>query len=172
MHIVTLSFDDGFLTSNMKVADIYEKYNLSACFNVLATRANESFGDFKLWNELQTRGHEIMPHGYRHANKSTLPLEQAQNLIADCLNIFESELESFDAHRSVFNFPFNASTPELEDWLPTLVRAFRTAGGGLNPLPDRDTRKLTTTARGPGNCEGHLDKEIEGLLSVPSGWLI
>ena len=25
-------------------------------------------GDFGLWNELKARGHEIMPHGYKHAN--------------------------------------------------------------------------------------------------------
>jgi len=36
MHIVTLSFDDGFGNSNRKIAEIYEKHGLSACFNVIA----------------------------------------------------------------------------------------------------------------------------------------
>jgi len=36
MYIVSLSFDDGFEKSNLQIADIYEKFDLSACFNVLA----------------------------------------------------------------------------------------------------------------------------------------
>jgi hypothetical protein len=36
MHIISLSFDDGFERSNLKIAAIYEKFGLSACFNVLA----------------------------------------------------------------------------------------------------------------------------------------
>ena len=37
MHIITLSFDDGFKKSNLKIADIYEKHGLSACFNIIAS---------------------------------------------------------------------------------------------------------------------------------------
>ena len=36
MHIVTLSFDDGFLKSDLKIAEIYEQHGVSACFNVIA----------------------------------------------------------------------------------------------------------------------------------------
>jgi hypothetical protein len=36
MHIVTLSFDDGFQKSNLTIAETYERFGLSACFNVLA----------------------------------------------------------------------------------------------------------------------------------------
>lgn len=176
MHIITLSFDDGFLQSNLKIAEIYEKYNLSACFNVIATQPiadkGSPKGDFKLWNELQGRGHEIMPHGYQHVNKAKLPLQQAQNLIVDCLDIFTAELEGFAAQRAIFNFPYNASTPELETWLTKKVGVFRTAGSGINPLPHSGMQRLTTTAFGPGNCEIHLDRQIEKLLSTPSGWLI
>ena len=35
-HIVTLSFDDGFKRSFVRTAEIYEKYKLSACLNVVA----------------------------------------------------------------------------------------------------------------------------------------
>ena len=65
-HIVTLSFDDGFKKSSLKTAEIYERYNLSACFNVIATAHQETFdlpneyhrwpvGDFVLWNELREK---------------------------------------------------------------------------------------------------------------------
>ena len=181
MHIVTLSFDDGFRKSNLEIAEIYERFGLRACMNVLAAPGKlvseqEEWGmdrgDFGLWNELQARGHEIMPHGYRHANKREMPFEEAKGLIARCLKIFGEKLEGFDAKKAVFNFPYNQSTPELEEWLPSVVRAFRTSGGGLNPLPRPETVKLTTTGYGPGNCEDHLDGEIAKLLSQPEGWLV
>ncbi|MEA3478746.1 MAG: hypothetical protein U9R60_11240, partial [Bacteroidota bacterium] len=71
-HIISLSFDDGFEKSSILTAEIYEKYNLSACMNVIASAHKKSFGlpneyhawqvgDFDLWNDLQSRGHEIMP---------------------------------------------------------------------------------------------------------------
>jgi len=96
-------------------------------------------GDFELWNELKRRRHEIMPHGYRHENLAKLPLDQAQELVRRCLGVFSEKLSGFDPKQALFNFPYNASTPELERWLPTQVRAFRTGGGAINPWPHRRT---------------------------------
>jgi len=184
VHFVTLSFDDGFSKSFLKVAGIYERFGLSACFNVIATGhltdyrppgdyiAGSHRGDFALWNELQARGHEIMPHSFRHANLQEMPFAGAQDLILRCLDVFDRELEGFDREKAVYNFAYNASTPELEAWLPGVVMAFRTAGGGMNPLPTATTVKLTCTGHGPENCEKHLDEQIETLLSKPDGWLI
>ena len=182
-HIVTLSFDDGFKKSSLKTAEIYEKYNLSACINVIATAHQEAFdlpneyhqspaGDFVLWNELKARGHEIMPHSYKHANLSQMPLSEAQDLIQRCFEVFSEELEGFDAKEAIFNFPYNASTPELEAWLSTRVKAFRTGGGAINPLPHTGQVKLTCTSFGPANIDDHLNGQVERLLSMPSGWLI
>ena len=179
MHIVTLSFDDGFRKSNVKIAEIYERFGLRACMNVLAgpvvgeqEKWGRDRGDFALWNELQARGHEIMPHGYNHSNKRELGFEKAKASIGRCLEVFGEKLEGFDAKQAVFNFPYNQSTPELEEWLPSVVRAFRTGGGGINPPPYRGMTKLTTTGEGPENCEWHVDKEIERLLAQPEGWLV
>ena len=82
------------------------------------------------------------------------------------------ELKGFEPKEAVFNFPYNKSTPELETWLPTVVRAFRTGGGGINSLPHKGQVKLTCTGYGPENCEHHLESEIEKLLAQDSGWLI
>ena len=123
LHIVSLSFDDGFRKSFIRIAEIYEKFSLSACFNIIASAhmpgnevrddymKQELFGDFHLWNELQDRGHEIMPHGYKHAHLADLPLEETKGLILRCLEIFSKELRGFDPHRAVFNFPYNQSSP-------------------------------------------------------------
>lgn len=181
-HIVTLSFDDGFKKSSIKTAEIYEKLGLSACINVVASAHMKDFrppdypevprADFGLWNDLKARGHEIMPHGYRHANKRNLPIAEARDLILRCLDVFDQELRGFDRRRAVFNFPYNASTPVLEKWLPSQVLAFRTGGGAINPLPHEGQSRLTCTSFGPGNCEAAIDREIERLLAQESGWLI
>ncbi|KPJ66864.1 MAG: hypothetical protein AMJ43_06850 [Coxiella sp. DG_40] len=182
-HIITLSFDDGFKKSSIRTAEIYEKFNLSACINVIATAHLDTFelpneyhaweaGDFGLWNELKARGHEIMPHGYKHADKKTMPFSEAKDLINRCLDYFCKELKGFEPKQAVFNFPYNSSTPELEAWLPTVVRAFRTSGGGINLLPYKGQVKLTCSGYGPENCEQHLNGEIDNLLAKDSGWLI
>jgi len=182
MHIISLSFDDGFRKSNLRIAEAYERFGLSACFNVLA--ASEELnpyeqekwgspkGGFALWNELQARGHEIMPHGYNHTNKREVPFAQAKDLIARCLAMLTEKLDGFEARRAVFNFPYNQSTPELEAWLPSVVKGFRTRGPMINPLPHVGQVKLGTGGHGPDNCEAHLDSVIAELLSRPSGWLI
>jgi peptidoglycan/xylan/chitin deacetylase (PgdA/CDA1 family) len=184
LHIVSLSFDDGFRKSFLRIAEIYEKFSLSACFNIIASAhmpgnrvrddymKQELFGDFTVWNELQDRGHEIMPHGYRHAHLASLPLEEAKDLIRKCLDVFSVELRGFDPKRSVFNFPYNQSSPALEEWLPSMVMAFRTTGGEINPVPGSNTVKVTTGGWGPDSAEKDVDACVERLLAQPSGWMV
>jgi peptidoglycan/xylan/chitin deacetylase (PgdA/CDA1 family) len=182
-HYFTLSFDDGFKNSSLLTAEIYEKHKLSACINVIATAHLPDFvlpneyhrwpvGDFKLWNDLQSRGHEIMPHGYKHANKKELPLGESKDLIRRCLDYFAEHLKGFDPKKAVFNFPFNASTLQLEKWLTKQVMAFRTGGPIVNRLPHRGQSKLTCGNFGPGNTDAHLIGEIDKWLAEPSGWFI
>jgi len=163
LHIVTLSFDDGFKKSFLRTAEIYEKFGLSACFNIVAGAhlpgtvvvddymPREQFGDFGVWNELQ---------------------EKSKELILKSLDVFSKELRGFDPKKAVFNFPYNESTPELEEWLPSVVMAFRARGGMLNPIPGPDTHKVTTGGWGPGNAEKHVDETIEKLLAQPEGWMV
>jgi len=181
MHLVTLSFDDGFERSSRLTAEIFERFGLSAAINVVARghldEPHEAWhtrwrkGDFGLWNELRARGHELMPHGYRHANKAELPFDESKRLIEACLDAFARWLDGFDAARAVFAFPYNASTPELEAWLPRTVRAFRTAGDPIMPLPRPGQTKISCTSFGPGPCDEHLVSLVDELLARPSGWL-
>ena len=183
-HIVTLSFDDGFAKSSRRIARIHEKFNLSACLNVIATGHHADYaapgayiagspkGDFVLWNELKQRGHEVMPHSYRHANLKEMPFEEAVDLIRRCLDVFGEQLKGFDPKKAIYNFAYNASTPQLEKWLTARVRAFRTGGAAINRWPHPKQVKLTCTSFGPANCERAIDREIEKLLALEKGWLI
>jgi peptidoglycan/xylan/chitin deacetylase (PgdA/CDA1 family) len=182
-HLITLSFDDGFRKSSIKTAEIYEKYGLSSCINIIASAHlvelgstdayhNWPVGDFTLWNELKKRGHEVMPHSYRHANLTQMPIEEARELVNKCIAVFEEELEGYKTEESVFNLPYNASTPELEAWLKTRFRAIRTGGNPVNPLPHKDLFRLGCTSFGPGNIDEHLNSTINAFLEGPPGWLI
>lgn len=184
LHIVSLSFDDGFRKSFIRTAEIYEKFGLAACFNIVASAhmpgnlvrddymPQEQFGDFGVWNELQDRGHEIMIHGYQHAHLASLPLEKAKELILKSLEVFSKELRGFDPKKAVFNFPYNESTPELEAWLPSVVMAFRMRGEIINPIPGPNTVKVTTGGWGPDNAEKDIDETVEKLLAQPQGWMV
>jgi peptidoglycan/xylan/chitin deacetylase (PgdA/CDA1 family) len=181
VHVVTLSFDDGFARSSRRTAEIFERHRLAAELNVLASGFDGEpgdvwhdrwpKGDFGLWNELKARGHHVMPHGYRHANKAELPLAEAQLLIERCLDVFAAELDGFEAAEASFAFPYNRSTPALEEWLGARVRAFRTGGDGVMPLPARGQQRVTCMSFGPERCDGHLVRAIDSFLAGPPGWL-
>ena len=173
MYYITLSWDDGFSRSVAKIAEIYEQYGLRAEFNVVVTfheNDPQTFGGFELWNELQARGHIIQPHGYDHSNLAEMPLVQAQENILRCLDVFRQSLNGFDARRTVFNFPYNESTPELDAWLPQVVRAFRLSEEMIMPLPTRHTTRLTSPAS--EDAEAMLDRCLEALFAQPDGWLL
>jgi len=183
-HIVSISFDDGFEKSFIKTAEIYEKYKLSACFNVIASGHMDSFappddyimpgivGNFKLWNEFQDRGHEVMPHGYNHTNLARVSINEAKELINRSLELFSENLEDFDPKRSIFNFPFNSSTLELESWLNDHVLAYRTSGGLINDLPYSGQKKLTCISAGPENIDDYFESQMNHFLEKPKGWFI
>jgi hypothetical protein len=177
VHIVTLSFDDGFERSSIATAEIFERHGLVAELHVLAGKSDDGWhvkwrkGDFGLWNELAARGHRVMPHGYRHANKAELPLADAQQLIERCLDVFRAELRGFDGSRASFAFPYNRSTPALEVWISGRVRAFRTRGDPVMPLPQPGQQRVSCVSFGPERCDEHLVQTVDSFLAGPSGWL-
>ena len=128
-HYVTFSFDDGYLQSTLQTLDIFDKHGLTASINVLAQPPGDHFndhgcpiGDFEVWNQVVARGHEIHPHGWNHSNKANMPLAQAQELFGKCFEHFQKNLDGYDQSQAIFNFPYNDSTPELEEWLAPQVR--------------------------------------------------
>ena len=184
-HILTFSFDDGFRKSFYKIADIYEDYGLQACFNVIASGHLKRFkavddwilpelmGDFDDWNLLKSRGHEVMPHSWKHLNLARQSPKKAKRLIDKCLDYFEQNLERYKAAEAVFNFPFNASTEEIEQYTLGKVRAIRSYGEQINPLPlGEGPLRLGCSSMGSKNIDAWVQKQIDDFLSSEGGWLI
>ena len=184
-HILTLSFDDGFKKSFYRIADIYEEAELHACLNVIASGHLPSFravdewilpeliGNFDDWNALCQRGHEVMPHSWQHLNLTEQPVEEAKGLIVKCLDYFEENLEGFKTAEAVFNFPFNASTPELEAFALSKVLGIRTHGNAVNPVPVREGPfRLGCASYGPDNIDGWVEQQVNSFLASPGGWLV
>jgi hypothetical protein len=185
-HILTLSFDDGFKNSFYKVADIYESHGLSACFNVIASGHLPSFkavgqyilpeqmGSFDDWNILKSRGHEVMPHSWQHLNLTEQPLDEAKDLIDRCLEYFEKNLDGYQSSEAVFNFPFNASTPELEQFAMSKVLAIRSFGdSAVGNLPKtRKSYRKSCWSKGPENIDIWVEEQVNTFLDSPGGWII
>jgi peptidoglycan/xylan/chitin deacetylase (PgdA/CDA1 family) len=190
-HLVTLSFDDGFKKSFYKTADIYEEFGLRACFNVIATGHLEGFaptvngapdagivpfpkGDFTDWNALKKRGHEVMAHTYNHVNLTTIPVDEAKELIVRCANYFEAHLDGFRAKDSVYNFAYNASMPELDAFALEHFLVVRTQGDQpTNPIPThRRPVRIGCWSHGPENCDQFFDDSLNAFLKSPGGWFV
>ena len=177
-HILTLSFDDGFKKSFYKIAELYEAHGLSACFNVIATGHMPGFkavdewilpelmGSFEDWNILKSRGHEVMPHSWKHLNLARQPQDKAIKLIDKCLDYFQEHLDGYTNEEAVFNFPFNSSSPELENYLLTKVKAVRTfTEETYNSIPaSSQALVLSCRSRGPNNIDDWVDEQVNTFL--------
>ena len=186
-----MSFDDGFKKSCYEVADIYESFGLRACLNIIAMGHEQDFhpvvngqpdtgivpypkGDWSDWNLLKKRGHEVMAHTYDHVNLTTVPMEEAKSLITKCAEVFESRLKGFKASKSVYNFAYNASSPELDAYALTKFLVVRTQGDTpINPIPTRKAPvRIGCFSHGPESCDQFLDAELKKFLASPGGWFV
>jgi peptidoglycan/xylan/chitin deacetylase (PgdA/CDA1 family) len=191
-HVLSLSFDDGFKKSTYRTVEIHEEHGLKACINVMALGHLGSTnpepehmppqlrGDFDDWNALVQRGHEIMPHSLDHKNLAEMPFEEAKADIDACLEYFEQHLEGYRSEDAVYNFAYNASTPELDAYALTKVMAVRTGGRGVlgngtsvNPMPTpQGPFRLGCWSYGPDNADRWVEEEVNVFLTGTGGWLI
>jgi len=185
-HILTLSFDDGFKKSFYKIADIYENHGLSACFNIIASGHLPEFkgvdnwilpelmGDFNDWNALKARGHEVMPHSWKHLNLAKQPIDEAKVLILKCLDYFEDHLDDYKSSEAVFNFPFNASTTELEAFAMSKVLAIRSYGeSAIGEIPKKlSAYRKSCWSKGPENIDNWVEEQVNSFLESAGGWMI
>lgn len=94
--------------------------------------------------------------------------------VVRCLDYFEELLESFDASNAVFNFPFNSSTPELEKFTLTKVRALQSNGEtAWNSIPaSAEPYSIDCRSMGPGNIDHWVEQQVNHFLETDGGWLV
>ncbi|HYF67205.1 MAG TPA: hypothetical protein VD884_03675 [Ohtaekwangia sp.] len=115
-----------------------------------------------------------MPHTWEHLNLTKIPFEDAISRIEKCLRYFEENLDGFEVTDAVYNFAFNASTPELEQYVLSRVRAVRTGGpSAINEIPDDVTPlRISCKSMGPGNIDRWVEGQVNSFLETNGGWLV
>jgi hypothetical protein len=99
-------------------------------------------------------------------------MDEVKDLFNQCMDVFREKLRGFNPAESIFNFPFNASTPEVESWIGNRVLAFRTAGELVNPMPDKRRKRLTCISQGPDNIDDFFLDRVDQFLGSAGGWFI
>jgi len=112
----------------------------------------------------------LIPYGWA-APEEDWP-EHAKKLINKSLDYFKEHLKDFNPKESIFNFPFNSSIKELENWLNDQVLAYRTAGNAINALPYIGQKRLTCISAGPENIDQYFENQLQQFLDEPKGWFI
>lgn len=190
-HYISFSFDDGFKKSFYRIAEIHQEYGLNACLNVIASGHLPLFnaepkwipqkllGNFDDWNALREKGHEIMPHSWKHLNLTKISFENAKENIEKCISYFKENLSGYSSNGAVYNFTYNASSPELEDYVLSKFTAIRTWAGlvqnntTINKFPVNELPfRLGCWTYGPDLSDYYVEQEVNKFLSTEGGWLI
>jgi hypothetical protein len=173
---VGLVFDDGLKDSVYPLVACFERHGLRADLAIIAEPdagplAGQALG-WEVWRTLSARGHRIHPHGLDHQNEATQPLAIAQERIERCLERFAHELPGFVASDAVFHYPYNSTTPELDAWLRTQVRATRAGGTGLMSAAEVASGAWHCTCFGPGPADEHLHAMLDQAIAVGAHTLL
>lgn len=178
-HIVTLGFDDGYRKSSYLTAEIFERHGLRAQLNVVADRSlagpskDFPFGSFDDWNVIQSRGHDIEPHTWNHANYLEMPLTEVIEHLHLCNDCFKKNLRDYEPAKSTFNHAFNASNPEIDREVLAIYGAVRTEGPAVCPIPRKGEKPITGCAAfGPTNSDEAFDRYLTEFINSAGGWFV
>jgi hypothetical protein len=176
MTQVGLVFDDGLKGSVQPIMECFEHHGLRADLAIIAEPdagplAGQALG-WDAWREVAARGHRIHPHGLDHQNEASQPLGTAQARIQACLQRFAHELPGFVAREAVFHYPYNSTTPDLDGWLRTQVRATRAGGTGLMSAAEVASGAWHCTCHGPSDADEHLHAMLDRAIAEEAHTLL
>ena len=123
---VTFSIDDGFWESSKQMADILDRYQIKATFNLvthwvapmktaeIGDGYNEgaSHGTWAQWKTILDRGHEIGSHSCTHPALPTIDAEDALGEITESKQILINELGLQEP--ITFGYPYNQASPTIK----------------------------------------------------------
>ena len=120
-----------------------------------------------------------MPHSWKHLNLTKISFENAKENIEKCISYFKENLSGYSSNGAVYNFAYNASSPELEDYVLSKFTAIRTWAGlvlnntTINKFPMNELPlRLGCWTYGPDLSDYYVEQEVNKFLSTEGGWLI
>ncbi len=134
---VTFSYDDGTV-ADLKLAEIFDKYNLKGTFNLNGKDYNRFLSDDDIKNKILAKGHEVAIHGDFHkAPGFTRPVEGIRDVL-DCRIFLEQRFDMIirgmaypDSGITKFSPSYSYQT--VRDYLKDLdIKYARTLGGDNN----------------------------------------
>lgn len=167
--IVTLTFDNGYLSHYETVLPLMERYGLSATFYVTTSLLGQpGYLTPEQVIELSNRGHEIASHGATHRNLKRLSSTEVEQELQGSKLALENLLQ-----RPVFNFapPYGASSFYFEQSLKKYYHFVRTTQSAYltasprQPIPARIRYALESTT--PAVLEAWINQAI-----AEKKWLI
>lgn len=170
---VSLTFDDGFKSHCTSVAPLLEKHGFRGMFCVptdwVGRSGKMTWDDLR---ELQSRGHEIVPHGAAHTNLvEMLRRGEKGGVKQEIRRAYETFTRELGARPRLFCLPFNACDAKLAD----LIRA-----EGMEPVTTlRPTASLAAVDKAARLGWRHVDLMAHGedmttvveSLASRSAWL-
>ena len=164
---VVITFDDYFVNEWKEADAQLTKYNWKATFCV-SNFEKLSVSDISNLKELQTKGHEIAGHGFRHLNAKefTKKNNKKQYLIIEIFPLIEA-LKKEGINIKSFAYPFGAKTQTLDFELKKHFEIIRgTAKGGKKVADNTNFYNGTRLANGIGIDSNYEHFDLNYLAKV------
>ena len=140
--VVSLTFDDGYLSHYEQVLPLLEQYEIAGTFYVTTTLLRESDSltfDYLRKDhvvDLSQRGHEIASHSLTHRNLKNMSfimvhkeLQESKRILED---LIQSSVVSFAPPYGSFNVFFMHLLKKYYHSSRTIISGFNERGGALN----------------------------------------
>lgn len=140
---VSFSIDDGFWVSSQKFMTLFAKYGMKGTFNLVTSwitpvkseigdsyNQNLTHGTWSDWKTVLDTGHEIGSHSMTHPHLPDIPLDEARRELIYSKRRITQRLGLPGS--KTFAFPYNHTSPAIEELVEKYYLAGRIGGEGIN----------------------------------------
>mgnify|MGYP000603159414 CR=1 FL=1 len=142
--LVTISFDDGWISQYQEALPLLERYKMPSTFYILTGSVDKpGYMTSKQILALEKAGHEIAAHTVNHPDLNTLPLSQAEVEISDSKQFLEKILG-----HSVLNFaaPYGSASYQVIQVVKKYFKSNRVTSSGANTKNTLDLFRIKALA--------------------------
>lgn len=167
--LISIAFDDGWVSSYLNGASILEKYNLRGTFYVVPNLiGREAYMNEVQLGDLLTRGHHLGSHTFSHQDLSTInstrisdELDKANQYLTQKFNLSQIDLAS----------PYGKIDSVGLTLAKNKQRSHRGTRAGINTKQNFTSHNLRTLFIDKEKTTSELSRQLK-LIKDYNGWLI